>query len=82
MKWLESLTGVEEGEALIRLADAETLHASGAHAQARTAIAAARTRLLARAARIKDDRWRESYLHNVPDHRRTLELAELWTSAT
>jgi tetratricopeptide (TPR) repeat protein len=78
---LESLGQVEEGEAFIRLIYAEALHASGDHAAARAAIAAARDRLLAIAAHIGDETWRRSFLENVPENARTLALAARWLSA-
>jgi len=69
--------GIEEGEALVRLVHAEALHAAGRLDDARTAIGAARDRLLARAADI-DAPLRESFLANVPDNARTLEHARAW----
>ncbi len=79
MRKLEELGGVEEGEALIRLAWAEALQATAAtveeRAAARAAIAAARDRVLARAAHISDAERRRDYLEKVPENARTLELA-------
>ncbi|WP_437934079.1 protein kinase domain-containing protein [Sorangium sp. So ce341] len=69
---------LEEGESLVRLAVAEALAASGRHAEATAAIAAARAALLARAERLSDPTWRERFLHDVPDNARTLELARQW----
>jgi hypothetical protein len=69
--------GVEEGEAIIRLTHAECLAAAGHAERASAAIAAAGDRLLERAARIADPRWRESFLRNIPEHARTLEMAEM-----
>lgn len=71
--------GIEEGEASILLVHAEALRATGRVEQAREAIAAARARLLERAARIDDPVWRQSFLENVPEHARTLALAGEWT---
>lgn len=70
--------GIEGDEALVHLVHAEALHACGREAQARAAIAAARARLLERAARIGDAAWRKSFLDNVPEHARTLALARDW----
>jgi eukaryotic-like serine/threonine-protein kinase len=56
---------------------AECLARSGADGEARAAIAVARDRLLRRAERIADPAWRDRFLHDVPAHARTIELAEL-----
>ncbi|MFO0546844.1 MAG: protein kinase [Polyangiaceae bacterium] len=74
----DKLGGVEEGEALIRLVHMTSLGALGRDTEARTAIAKARQRLLDRAARIDDTAWRRSFLDNVPEHARTLDLASRW----
>lgn len=81
MEQVEALGGVDEGEAEVRLVFAEALDASGARAAAIAAIAAARVRLLERAARITGDTWRRSFLENVPEHGRTIELARAWLVA-
>jgi ATP/maltotriose-dependent transcriptional regulator MalT len=73
--------GVEEGEALVRLVLAEAIHATGDIAAARAALAAAKRRLLDRAAMIQnaaDAGVRRRFLENVPEHARTLELAQQW----
>jgi tetratricopeptide (TPR) repeat protein len=75
---MQEVARVQEGEATIRLEYAEALHAAGDHAAAARAIAEARERLLARAARISDPAWRESFLTRVPEHARTLALAAQW----
>jgi len=69
---------IEQGEALVRLVHAEALEANGDHAAACTAIADARARLLAHAARLPDERWRASFLARVPENARTLDLARAW----
>jgi tetratricopeptide (TPR) repeat protein len=69
---------LEEGEALVRLAHAEALHAVGEDAAARRAIAAAEQRLLERAAAIGDPAWRSLFLEAVPEHARTVALAAEW----
>jgi tetratricopeptide (TPR) repeat protein len=75
MSIVSALGGLEEGEALVRLAHAEVLLACGDEAAARAALGAARERLLARAAKIQDPARRASLLANVPEHARILELA-------
>ncbi len=79
MEGLEALGGgMEEGEADVRLIFAEALERVGDHEGARRAIGDARARLMARAAKIQSDGWRESFLRSVPEHARTLELARAW----
>ena len=78
MAALEELGKVAEGEALTRVIHAEALWATGDREAARSAIADARDRLLALAARIEDPRWRDSFLRNVPENARTLELSRAW----
>lgn len=73
-----ALGQVDEGEALVRLVLAEALEASGLHDEARTAIGAARERLLGRAAKLTEPAWRASFLERVEENRRTLELACSW----
>jgi tetratricopeptide (TPR) repeat protein len=64
--------------ALTRLTLAECLHVTGNHAWARSAIAAARDLLLRNAGRIPDPEQRQRFLEEVPENRRTLELARAW----
>jgi tetratricopeptide (TPR) repeat protein len=71
---LETLGGVEEGEALVRLMLAETLEAVGDHEAAAAATKRAAERLVERAAKISDLGWRKSFLENIPEHARTMEL--------
>jgi eukaryotic-like serine/threonine-protein kinase len=78
MALFDQLGGIEEGEALVRLAIAETLEATGDHEGARAAIAIARSHLLERAEKLRAAGFRESFLARVPDHARTLALAEAW----
>src|SRR6185503_15103919 len=75
---LLSLGGMEEGEPIVRLTYAEALLGAGNRPAADDAIAVARRRLLARAARIADPAWRKSFCERVPENARTLELARLW----
>lgn len=79
MHSMQVLGGLEEHEALVYLVHAEALHASGEIERAREVIVVARERLLDRAAKIDRPDWRRSFLENVPDHARTLELARRWT---
>lgn len=65
----------EEGEALVRLVYAEALIAGGKESNFCVVITEARERLLTRAAKISDLRWRERFLSQVPDNAQTLALA-------
>jgi tetratricopeptide (TPR) repeat protein len=66
---LEAAGGaIEEGEALVRLAHVEALTAAGRTADAARALAAARERLRARAALIRDDAVRARFLTQVPEN--------------
>ena len=71
---LESLDGVEEGEALIRLVHVLALGATGHTAEARERLALAQARLRQRANRISDPLWRRSFLENVPENAQTMAL--------
>jgi hypothetical protein len=64
--------------ALVRLAHAEALHATGDLAAARRAIADARTHLIAIADKICDPAYRQGFLDNVPENVRTMALARAW----
>jgi tetratricopeptide (TPR) repeat protein len=75
---LASLGAMEAGESLVRLTYAEVLYAAGDFERARAAIAEARERLLANAAKIGDPKYRKSFLENVPENARTLALAQEW----
>jgi tetratricopeptide (TPR) repeat protein len=61
-----------------RLVHAEALAAAGEAEAASAALSAARERLLAQAARITDPKVRRSFLRDVPEHARTLELLSEW----
>ena len=78
MQLLESLGGVEEGEAYIRLTYAEALDAVGEQEGARDAIATARVRILERTAMIQDEEWKDTFIQKVLENARTLELARDW----
>jgi tetratricopeptide (TPR) repeat protein len=78
---LEELGRIDEGEAFIRLALAETLAAAGEREAARVAVAVAWARLRERADKIQDPRVRESFLKRVPENARTAFLAGEMASA-
>jgi hypothetical protein len=65
-------------DAFLRLTHAECLEATGDHGAARTAISEARAWVLAVADKIGDPAYRTTFLENVPENRRTLELARAW----
>ncbi len=74
---LAQLGAVEDFEALIGIAHAEALDANGDLEGAKRAIAAARRRVLARAARLREP-TRTRFLEAVPDNARCLGLALVW----
>lgn len=76
MDLLRELGSLDEGEALVRLVYARALRRRADVEAAREVIATAREILLSRAAKISDIAWRESFLRQVPENARTLELAE------
>jgi hypothetical protein len=71
-------TGSGYRAAFARLVHAECLHAAGREEAARTAITTARDRLLENAAKIRSPDYQRSFLNDVPENRRTLELSERW----
>jgi len=75
---IATLGHVEEGEALVNLVLAESHDALGDRGAATRAITNARDQLLARAAKIRNEHWRASFLERVPEHARTLALARAW----
>lgn len=76
MALLRSLGGIEEGEAQVRLALADAHLATGEGDKAKRVLGEALGRLLQRASQITDERWRKSFLERIPDHARTIALAE------
>jgi tetratricopeptide (TPR) repeat protein/predicted Ser/Thr protein kinase len=78
LQLLESLGGVEEGEAFIRLTYAESREALGDVAGARDAIQTARVRILERTAMIQDAQWKDTFVQQVRENVRTLELFRAW----
>jgi hypothetical protein len=81
LQLLESLGGIDDGEALIRLVHAEALHAAGQGDAARAALGAAAVRLRARAERIGSAALRQSFLERVPENARTLALEKAWAAS-
>lgn len=75
---LNRLEGIEEGESLIRWTHALATRAAGREKEAEAQIREARDRLLKRADRISDPRWRQSFLEQVNDNARVLEFASSW----
>jgi eukaryotic-like serine/threonine-protein kinase len=75
---LDSPAGVEEGHVLIRLVHAEALHDTGALPEAHRAIDEARASLLVAAGKISDPALARSFVENVSENARTLELARQW----
>nr|WP_275939251.1 serine/threonine-protein kinase [Polyangium spumosum] len=78
---LDRMGGMEEGDALTRLVQALALRATGQEAEGKKRLGEARRRLLEKADKIGDRRFRRSFLEQVPDHRRLLEAATLWIGA-
>jgi serine/threonine protein kinase/tetratricopeptide (TPR) repeat protein len=65
-------------ETYVRLAHAETLHASGAHEAARTALREARDIVISAAGRMSTAEVARSYRENVPENARILALSREW----
>ena len=79
VRMLQEMGGIDEGEALVWLVHAEALHATGAVAEAKDALARAAVRLRERAASISEPHWRECFLTRVAENARTLQLHEEWS---
>lgn len=73
---IERLAATTPDEIGVGLLHAETLWATGDEDGARAAVVEAARRLRQRAERIGRSAWRESYLRDIPEHARTLKLAE------
>jgi tetratricopeptide (TPR) repeat protein len=73
---MEAQGSAEDGEALVRLTLVDCLLAAGDETGAIAALHTAHARLAARAAHIEDSSMREKFLQRIPDHRRTIELAQ------
>ena len=78
MQILQALRSVAPCDAFVRLTFAEARFAAGDPDAARAALAAARDRLLSRADKIRAPDLRRSFLEAIPDHARTLSLADAW----
>ena len=78
MRLLRELGGTLEGEAIIRVAYAETLNASGDRAGALVAIREARDWVLERAAGVKNPEWRRGFVDRIREHLRLLARAGEW----
>lgn len=78
MALLHQLKELEEFEPLIRLVYAEAKHQAGAVEEAKDEIERARKRVMERANFIHKAEWRESFLQELPDNARTLNLAKRW----
>ncbi|MEP7121854.1 MAG: protein kinase [Byssovorax sp.] len=76
MEILEGLSGIEDGESMIRLAYAEAHAAGGDLRRARGAAREAGLRLRARADKVLDPKLRASFLERVPENARTLALSD------
>jgi eukaryotic-like serine/threonine-protein kinase len=77
---LDSPTGIESGEAAIRLSLVQALWQTSDRDRARALLVRARERLLERASAISDPAFSASFLERVPENARTLELARRWLS--
>jgi tetratricopeptide (TPR) repeat protein len=77
---LDSTPLAADGEATVRLVYAEVLHAAGRKDDARRAVKSARDRLLEDAGRIMNLELAHTFLADVPEHARTLELADRWST--
>jgi tetratricopeptide (TPR) repeat protein len=78
---IDSIGGIEDGEALARLVLAETKMACGHADEAHRAIASARDRLNTGAARLADATARDAYMQRIEEHARTMALADEWLAA-
>jgi predicted ATPase len=75
---LEQLTGIAEGEAVVRIAYAEALHYAGDQEGAKVAVTSARDRLLARASKITNPAYKRAFLSAVRENARTFARAGEW----
>jgi eukaryotic-like serine/threonine-protein kinase len=73
-----ALGGIDEGEALVHYAFARALHAADDISAARTAILAAKRRLVDRASRIAPASAQAMFLLRIPFHAQTIETARAW----
>ena len=75
MEVFESQGGLEEGEAMLRLAHAMALRAASRPEETTEVIRAACARLQEQADRIGDADWRRTFLKNIEDHALTMAFA-------
>jgi tetratricopeptide (TPR) repeat protein len=75
---LEALGQVQDGEATIRLAFAESLFASSDSVAAKRIVKESVERIREQAGSIDIPEWRRSFLTRIPEHARLLELAASW----
>lgn len=78
MKILEAYGGTIEGEAIIYIGYSEGLRGKGDIEGSKTAIAAARDRLLARASKIESPQLRRAFMERLAEHNRILIRAGEW----
>jgi eukaryotic-like serine/threonine-protein kinase len=78
MAQYEALGAFGYGGAFARRVHVEALEATGDHAAACRALAAARDRVIANAGKIADPELRRSFLEAVPDNARIVALAAQW----
>jgi tetratricopeptide (TPR) repeat protein len=78
MKILEAYGGTIEGEAIVYIGYAEGLRAKGDVEGSKKAIAAARDRLLSRAALIKTPELRRGFMERLAEHTRILTRTGEW----
>ena len=75
---LDEQGSIPEGEVIVRLAAAVALEASNQMPEARVAVRKACDVVRSTAAKITDERLRESYLSRVAENARALELERTW----
>jgi hypothetical protein len=78
MDILDAAGVIQDGEALLRLAHAEALHATGDHERGHQVMSEAHAWLCRQAEQIENPVWRQSFLDRVAEHRRIAELARAW----
>jgi len=76
---VEELGWLETGEASVRLTYAECLIVAGRESDGALVLRDLCRRILERADRIEDPRWREAFLSNIPEHARAFDLARRFT---
>ena len=74
---LEKLGGLEDTESRVRLSYAQALVAMDRPDDAKAALRKACDGILDRASKITNARWRDGFLHRIPEHAATFELARV-----